>query len=41
MVNFAKDAIIDVWWGPACASECNSIYFHKKVPAKTILKNGN
>ena len=41
MTNFARSSIIDVWWGPQYACECNSIRFYKNVAADIILRNGN
>ena len=39
--NLAKGSIVDVWRGPECTSECNSIKSYKKVAAEAILKSGN
>ena len=46
--NLAKGSIIDVWWSPECASECDSINFYKTTMqqklsnlTETIMKNGN
>ena len=46
--NLAKGSIIDVWWGPECASECDSINFYKTIMqqklsnlTEAIMKNGN
>ena len=33
LTNFAKDFIIDVWRGPECYFESNSIKSYKKVAA--------
>ena len=41
MITFAEGSAIDVWLGPECASECNSIKSYKKVAAGAILKNGS
>ena len=40
LTTFAKGSTTDVWLGPECASECDSIKSYKKVAAGSALKNG-
>ena len=41
MLNkFAKSILIDSWWGPECASECNSIKCYTIKSYKTVAAEG-